>query len=379
MANAPLSGFTISTTFMEDRVGLGVQGEMDILTVPEFGAIVDAVINRGHRFVVLDLAQVSFLGASGLGVIAHGARRLGLSGGELTLRSPSVMVRRMLAITGLDAVLRVEQSELTQEHLGPEQPAAAGQSLMPVEAARDDLAQHLRTLTAIPADNDVVDSVLRLVVALARATVGGADGVSVSLRRHGRLATVAASDQTISDMDADQYATGEGPCVDASVEGRWFHVESLDTETRWPAFTPKARALGINAILSSPLRARELPVGALNIYSRSTAAFTPTDQELAALFATEASAILADAGWDATHDLLAGRIGEALTGRQVIAQAQGIIMQREGLTGDAAYAGLLRASLDAGMPLRECAEDIVASARQTLPEQDSEPEATPHG
>ena len=55
-------------------------------------------------------------------------------------------------------------------------------------------------------------------LAVERATVGGADGVSVSLRRHG-LAPVAASDQTISDMDANQYATGEGgPCVDASVD-----------------------------------------------------------------------------------------------------------------------------------------------------------------
>lgn len=91
----------------------------------------------------------------------------------------------------------------------------------------------------------------------------GADGVSVSLRRHGHLATVASSDQTILEMDADQYATGEGPCVDASVEGRWFHVESLDNETRWPAFIPRAQKLGINAILSIPLLAGDRPIGAL--------------------------------------------------------------------------------------------------------------------
>ena len=132
-------------------------------------------------------------------------------------------------------------------------------------------------------------------VALARATVGGADGVSVSLRRHGHLATVAASDQTISDMDASQYATGEGPCVDASVKGRWFHAESLDTETRWPAFTPRAQALGINAILSSPLLVEDRPVGALNIYSRTAMAFAPKDQELASVFAAEASLVLTSA------------------------------------------------------------------------------------
>ena len=71
-------------------------------------------------------------------------------------------------------------------------------------------------------------------MALARVTVGGADGVSVSLRRRGELTTVAASDETVSGMDRDQYATGEGPCVSASTEGHWFHVESVDDERRWP-------------------------------------------------------------------------------------------------------------------------------------------------
>ena len=74
----------------------------------------------------------------------------------------------------------------------------------------------------------------------ARTSVNGADGVSVSLLRHGELMTVAASDETIMEMDTEQYATGEGPCVDASLRGRWFHAESLDIETRWPSFTPRA-------------------------------------------------------------------------------------------------------------------------------------------
>ena len=42
-----------------------------------------------------------------------------------------------------------------------------------------------RRVTALPADPDVVDGALRLVVELARSFVGGADGVSVSLLRNG--------------------------------------------------------------------------------------------------------------------------------------------------------------------------------------------------
>jgi len=86
-----------------------------------------------------------------------------------------------------------------------------------------------------------------------------------------------------------------GPCVDASIEGRWFHAQSLEEETRWPAFTPRARALG-SAPYSLPPPGRGPTGGALNIYSRTAAAFGAKEQELASVFATEASNILSDAG-----------------------------------------------------------------------------------
>lgn len=40
-------------------------------------------------------------------------------------------------------------------------------------------------------------------MALASATLGSAEGGSVSLRRRGRVATVAWTDQNLLDMDAD--------------------------------------------------------------------------------------------------------------------------------------------------------------------------------
>jgi transcriptional regulator with GAF, ATPase, and Fis domain len=219
-------------------------------------------------------------------------------------------------------------------------------------------------VTAIPADPDVVDGALRLVVELARALVEGADGVSVSLRRHGRLSTVAASDQTVMAMDADQYATGEGPCVDASLKGRWYHAQSLDTETRWPAFTPQARGLGIKAILSTPLMAFEEPVGALNIYSHHAAAFDVKAQAAAAVFAKKASVILSDAGAGASDTQMAFRFQEALQSRRVITLATGVIMEREGVEEDEAFADLLRLSLYHGETLRGQADAMVRSSRQ---------------
>ena len=233
----------------------------------------------------------------------------------------------------------------------------------PSNAAPEDL----RRVTAIPTDHDVVDGALRLVVELARISVNGADGVSVSLLRHGELLTVAASDETIMEMDTEQYATGEGPCVDASLWGRWFHAESLDIETRWPSFTPRARALGIKAILSSPLKAFEFPVGALNIYSRTASTFDVNAQETAAIYARKASLILSDARAGVTDSQMAVRFQEALRSREIIAIAKGIVMEREGVSEDDAFTALRVLSLDGELPLLNKAEAVILSANQPEP------------
>jgi anti-anti-sigma factor len=355
-------GFSVSLDFFGDQAVLGLHGVVDDLAVPGLSALLDAVITSHYQVITVDLADLDYMNAAGLGVIAGAGQRVAGLEGHLTIRSPSPAVRHLLDRGGLVGLTRTRPTDLSSPRLGPEGPTDPIQ-----EAALHgsyNLAHTLREVTAAPSNSDVVDGSLRLVVALARATVGGADGVSVSLRRHGHLATVAASDRTISEMDASQYATGEGPCVDASIQGRWFHVESLDTETRWPDFIPKAKALGINAILSSPLVAADVPVGSINIYSRTVSAFEPEDQRLASVFATEASSILTDAGMDLSDEEQSARFQDALLTREVIAQAQGVLMEREGISEDVAFTALRIYSQRTGQPLHRRAQDITASSRR---------------
>jgi anti-anti-sigma factor len=365
--------FGVVTSAAGFEAVLTVTGEVDGNTAPVLGAALNSAIDGGHRFVVLDLAHSTFSDSSGVQVITRGMERLGLSGGALTIRSPSTVVRRLLDVAVLSELLRFEYSD-TSADLGPEQPVELNDA--PAESLG--IPEPMKLNAAIPSHHELIDGALRLVVALARLTVGGADGVSVSLQRHGRLETVAASDQTILTMDAHQYATGEGPCVDASIEGRWFHIAELGAESRWPNFTPRAKALGINAILSSPLLANEKPVGALNIYSRTVTAFAPEDQQLAAAFASEASNVLTDAGVDVTDAQLDTRFHSALRTREVISQAQGIIMERTGMGEDDAYIVLRRLSLENGRPLRERAEEIVESASQLWIESGPQSRETGH-
>jgi anti-anti-sigma factor len=357
-----LGNFAVTVDFANTSAVVSVRGEIDRLSSEELGAILDAVI-EGHRSIVLDLADSEFINSWGLEAIAVRASRLRQLSGSLTIRSPSAAVERMFDMTAAPDPAHSEP-RMSHRRLGAEQSVETYVVSTGVPPFN----------TTFPADADVVAAALRLVVALARATVRGADGVSVSLRRHGKLATVAASDQTISDMDACQYATGEGPCVDASVRGRWFHAESLGTETRWPSFTPKAQALGINAILSSPLLAEDEPVGALNIYSRSAMAFAPEAQQLASMFASEASLLLGTAGVVVTDEQFSARLGDALRLRRIIAQAEGVIMEREGVRADQAYRILCDLSRQSNQPLRGHAQSVAASTER--PRLESKPAPT---
>jgi anti-anti-sigma factor len=354
----------VRTVFADDQAVLAVRGEIDLKSAPKLGVFFDAVTASGYPSVVLDMTGMDSIDAAGLTVIVSAASSLMASGGQLTIRSSLSEIARVLDSSWLAGLISLELPGPSRERLGPEQPVP--DSATSLRVALSDAAQHLRGTQAVLPNEGVVDGALRLVVALARAMVDGADGASITLRRDARLGTVVASDQTVSDMDADQYATGEGPCVDASVEGRWFHAQSLEEETRWPAFTPRARALGIGAILSSPLLAEGRPMGALNIYSRSAFAFATKEQELAAVFAAEASNILSDVGDQIIDDQLTGWLEGALRTREIIAEARGVVMEHQGTGETDAFDLMRRFSQRFGRSLRARAGDVVGSAGRSL-------------
>jgi anti-anti-sigma factor len=351
--------FEAVTSFEGRDAYVSLRGRVDDVAAFELAAVLDAALDREPASMVLELAELVFMGAAGLVVIANAERRLATTGVALTIQSPSTLVNHLL---GMVQEARIERALPGSGHLGPEQ--LDGVDVVSQRFGSSMSTRDLRRVAGMPTDPDVVDGALSLVVELALASIGDADGVSVSLLRHGVLSTVAASDQTIMAMDADQYATGEGPCVDASVKGHWFYAESLDAETRWPAFTPRARALGIKAILSSPLRAFDQPVGALNIYSRTASTFEIKDQQAAATFAEKASVILSDAHIDMGDRQMATRFQEALRSREVLSLAKGILMERQGIDEEDAFNSLLRDSLRQGTTLRARAESVLLSVRR---------------
>lgn len=227
-------------------------------------------------------------------------------------------------------------------------------------AAHDRLHDDLRRAGSVRAP-ELLDAALRLVTSFASLTVRGVDGVSITLDRHGRMMTVAGSDDAVRLMDEHQYATGEGPCLAAAAEGRSYHSASLHAEERWPTFVPRAVEQGIASILSTPLLVSTRSVGAINMYSCTEEVFGSDERKVAAFFAKRASDILGQAAELDEHQ--GARISDALTSREVIAMAQGVHMSRLGVSAEEAAAKLHRAARDREVTVHAEAVAVLDSTR----------------
>lgn len=209
----------------------------------------------------------------------------------------------------------------------------------------------------------LIDAALRLVTSFASFTVRGADGVSITLDRRGQMMTVAGSDDTVRSMDEHQYATGEGPCLAAAAGGHWVHSPSLADERRWPVFVPRALEEGIASVMSTPLLVSAAPVGAINMYSRSSAVFGDGERKVSVFFAKRAAEILAASA--EVDEQQRVRISEALTTREIIAMAQGVHMTRLGLSSDEAAAELYRSARTKEITVRAEALAVLGSTGRT--------------
>ena len=83
-------------------VTVTISGEIDIATSR---AMRDALATGpGPVHLEVDLSAVTFMDASGIGVLLAARQRAVDSGGSLTLRAPSWAVRRLTGVLGLDEV-----------------------------------------------------------------------------------------------------------------------------------------------------------------------------------------------------------------------------------------------------------------------------------
>jgi GAF domain-containing protein len=206
-----------------------------------------------------------------------------------------------------------------------------------------------------------VEHFLHEMAVLAAGLVGSGMSCGMTMQPDGRPVTVACSDPLAARVDELQYELGDGPCLQAMRDGQVARIDNTADKARWPEFEAQAAAHGIRSCLALPLNADGRPVGALNLYARSVAAFGPAETQRAADFAQNASGALALAVRLASHAALIDQLRSSLASRTVIDQALGIIMARERCTQDRAFAILRSASQNSNVKLRDIASAVVTS------------------
>jgi|tagenome__1003787_1003787.scaffolds.fasta_scaffold20960753_4 GAF domain-containing protein len=206
--------------------------------------------------------------------------------------------------------------------------------------------------------NERLDETLRRVAEVAVTYLEGCDLAGCTLMRDGRPATPVFTDPEAAAIDAAQYRTDVGPCLDAFRTGKTFRIDDTRHDTRWPEFVRAAVEHGVLSTLSLPLQADGSAIGALNLYSRFTHGF-PDDDERPELFAAHASVLLsnAEAYWSA--HALTKQLEVALESRGVIEQAKGIIMARDHCSADAAFEQLRVESQQTNVKLHVVASRLV--------------------
>jgi anti-sigma B factor antagonist len=108
-------GLTVEVRHEPDHVLVTAAGEVDIATVPQLQERLSALAASGRPLIV-DLLQVTFIDASGLGVLASVASRVRARGGSLHAVCIRYSVRRLFTITGLDRQIPLARTVTEARH-----------------------------------------------------------------------------------------------------------------------------------------------------------------------------------------------------------------------------------------------------------------------
>ena len=188
-----------------------------------------------------------------------------------------------------------------------------------------------------------VELTLQAVVDLALTSIEGCDFSGIFILKAGRV--------------------GEGPGLDAMTERTTFYAEDLNGDPRWPTFGPQAAEAGVRSLLALCLTG-DGTMGALNLYARYPLAFGALDRARGVVLAGLAGLALGLAEAHEEQVRRAENLRHALVTRELIGQAQGILMERERITSEQAFEILRAASQNLNTKLWEVAQDLVETGER---------------
>jgi anti-sigma B factor antagonist len=100
---------SVSSRSQGDHAVVIAAGEIDLYTAPRLHSELTAVIANSapETRIVVDMSGVEFCDSTGMNVLLSCLRQARERGGELELAAPRPAVKKILQVTGLDAVFTV--------------------------------------------------------------------------------------------------------------------------------------------------------------------------------------------------------------------------------------------------------------------------------
>ena len=198
-----------------------------------------------------------------------------------------------------------------------------------------------------------IDDVLVDVTTAAKELIPGVAIAGVLLVGPGGThQTLAPTSDLMFKLDNLQMATGEGPCLQAALDEVVIRTDDFRDEPRFPHYAPKVAELGLRSALSLKLYTADRTAGALNLFG-----YEPN------LWDTEAETIGMVLAAHAAAAILATREGDqlnsALSSRDRIGQAKGILMERYKVDDVGAFAMLRQLSQDTNTKLVDIAQRVI--------------------
>ncbi|MBJ7338844.1 MAG: GAF and ANTAR domain-containing protein [Mycolicibacterium sp.] len=198
-----------------------------------------------------------------------------------------------------------------------------------------------------------VEDVLADVTATAKELIPGVDVAGVLLvGKAGSFETLAQTDELMFKLDELQMRFGEGPCLEAALDEIVVRIDDFYDEPRFPKYASEVVKLGMRSALSFKLYTADRTAGALNLFGYEPSLWDSEAESIGMILAAHAAAAI-----------LASREGEqlqsALSTRDRIGQAKGIIMERFKIDDVRAFAMLRQLSQDTNTKLIDVAQRVI--------------------
>ncbi|MFD0925184.1 GAF and ANTAR domain-containing protein [Williamsia deligens] len=220
-------------------------------------------------------------------------------------------------------------------------------SLTTLSTTMAELARRLKS------ESRDTESVLRAISAAAVESIPHAEYASITLvEKKSSITSPVLIGDLAAASDRLQAELREGPCVTSALQADTVVIDDTRTEERWPRFCAGAADLGIRSMVCFCLYVEGDNFGALNLHSTRVDAFDDESQSIGSLFAAHAAIAFSSVREKE-------QIRSALTNRDIIGQAKGMLMERYSLSADDAFQLLARLSQDSNTKLSDVALQVV--------------------